>query len=91
MTRIAYTVTLTAGEYAALQWLEARGYSANMIRLATETEDTVDGGTALKYRESAAWNVRDGAYNGDEIDHAFATCAAPELARKMFAFIDGIV
>ena len=95
MSRIAYTVELTAEEYAALQWLEVRGYAADMILHATEVREAVagaPGGVVLSYTEAAAWAVSEAAHTvGGEIDHAFATCAGPELARKMVDFLDGIV
>ncbi len=84
----AYSITLTADEHSALLWLEARGYSGDLIASATMVEDGADDSVTFHYRESDAWRVQS-AYQDDP--HAFGACAGDTLFDKMHAFIDGIV
>lgn len=84
---IAYTLTLTHEEFKTLQWMEARGYSGDLIKHAFEC-DGDETGIELRYRESDAWSVTDAI---EEDSDAFGTCGTTDLVRKMYAFIDAIV
>lgn len=62
MSRTPYTLQLTADEYRTLDWMEHRGYSADLIKHATTIEDGVDDNVVLRYSEPDAWQVNDKAH-----------------------------
>jgi hypothetical protein len=85
---LPYSVALTKDEYTALLWLEARGYSGDLIKHATTDDQGDDGRHVLRYREADAWAVQ-AAYEDDP--RAFGACAGVSLLEKMRRFLDGVV
>lgn len=65
-----YRLELTADEMNSLRWLEARGYTADLIQHATEETEGEDGSVVLAYTEPDAWQVRDKAHKRE------CTCGA---------------
>lgn len=88
MDRYVYTLELTPGEWQSLLWLDARGYAADLVRCASEVDET-DERVILSYTEAAAWDAVEAVVG--HYDPDFTTCASGPLKVKMWEFVEGVV
>lgn len=99
---MTYTLTLTAGERRAIDWIGHRYSNGHQLFLLLFVEsncspDYVDWDThgsmyslmdiTFTVPEHVAWQIRDNAENED----GSWPCFAPELAAKMQQFVDSVV
>ena len=92
-----YFLTLTRTERRAFDWIGGRYYNGDdmskLLRecLGPDEEWSQIGDIKFSIPEHIAWQIAELADQNAEGGHSKFPCFAPELANKMYAFVDNIV
>lgn len=82
-----YQIQISEQEYKDLNWLEHRGYTAGLLKIA-DLEEFENGVYVLTLSEAQAWEWKD---NIEDSGCDFGACMGEDLLSRLYDLMDQIV